>query len=63
MSQSGNKVATSDILELVYAEALALPEDLSREAACTPYDHELLRWAADRIRARVAFQLDVENKD
>lgn len=44
-----------DVTEMVYTEALALPEDLARDGAtCTLYDHELLRWAAERLRVRVA---------
>lgn len=47
-----------DILELVYAEALALPDDLRQESgSCAPVEHDLLRWAASKIRERVQFQL------
>jgi hypothetical protein len=46
-----------DIVELVYTEALALPDDLRVEDECTPADHELLRWAAGKLRARVSYQL------
>jgi len=43
-----------EIVEMVYAEALALSNDLED---CTTAEHELLRWVAGKMKERISYQL------